>query len=128
MVQLDNQMGLIIRSAWADSTLRTRNSQWSRFIEFCQVNDLTPVPADTLTVARFLVDLAHSCVFSTCNNYLSAIISLQKFFGHDPQFRESFFIQLILKGLGRKLGKQVNQKIGLTPEQLLDIYTKLDHS
>lgn len=126
MEKLDAQMGLIIRSAWADSTLKTRNSQWSRFIQFCHINSLTPVPAETLTVARFIVNLGLTCVFSTCNNYVSAIVSLQRFFGYDPQLRESFLIQLVLKGLGRNLGKQVNQKIGLTPEQLLDIYKKLD--
>lgn len=73
-----------------------------------------------------MVNLALTCTFSTCNNYLSAIIGLQRFFGHSPQLRESFFIQLILKGLGRNLGKEVNQKKGLTPTQLLDIYHKLD--
>lgn len=126
MVKLDFQVELVIKSAWADSTLKTRNSQWSRFIDFCLVNNLTPVPSEVSTVARFLVHLAKTCVYSTCNNYLSAIISLHKFFGHEKSYREYYVIQLVMKGLARRLGKNVNQKIGISPSEFCDIYTKLD--
>lgn len=126
MDKVDEQLDLILRSAWAESTLRTRNSQWKKYIEFCLANNLTPVPAEVQTVARFLVNLAKTCVFSTCNNYLSAIITLHKFFGYERQFRDYFVINMVMKGLGRLLGKEVNQKIGLTPEQLCKIYDSLD--
>lgn len=128
MDKLDLQVEVVIKSAWAESTLRTRNSQWGRFIDFCVVNNLTPVPAEISTVARFLVHLARTCVYSTCNNYLSAIISLHKFFGYDKSFRDYFVIELVMKGLGRRLGKSVNQKIGLSPSDFCAIYKKLDIS
>lgn len=128
MVKLDEQLELIIRAAWAESTLKTRNSQWDRYIKFCKANGLSAVPADPTTVARFLVDLARTCVFSTCNNYLSAIIGLHKFFGHDYSFRDCFLIKLVIQGLGRHLGKAVLQKRGLTPQDLMAIYSKLDLS
>lgn len=82
------------------------------------------IPADVQTVARFLVNLAKDCAFSTCNNYLSAIITLHKFFGYERPFREYFIIHMVMKGLGRYLGKEVNQKTGLNPTQLVDIYDK----
>lgn len=128
MVKLDKHLDLVIRSAWAESTLRTRNSQWSKYIDFCKANGLVPVPGEVLTVSRFLVNLASTCVYSTCNNYLSAIISLHKFFGYDPYFRESFLVKLVLKGLSRNLGTSVNQKVGLTPNDFVQIYSKLDLS
>lgn len=87
-----------------------------------------PVPADVLTVARFLVNIANTCKFTTCNNYLSAIVGLHKFFGYQVSFRDCFVIQLVIKGLGRRLGRNVDQKIGLTPVQLLMIHDSLDHS
>lgn len=107
---IDRRLGLVIQSAWAESTLKTRNSQWSRFITFCYTNGMEPLPANVITVARFLIDLASTCAFSTCNNYLSAIVMLHKFFGYEVAFRDSFVIMLVLKGLGRKIGKQVSQK------------------
>lgn len=128
MVKLDEQVELILRSAWAESTLKTRNSQWGKFIDFCITNGLQPMPADVSTVARFLVNTAKTCVYSTCNNYLSAIISLHRFFGHDRSFRDYFVINLVMKGLGRHLGKAVSQKRGLSPDQLCEIYSHLDVS
>lgn len=127
-MKLDQQLDLVIRSAWADSTLRTRNSQWKRYIDFCQSNDLVPIPGEIITVARFLVHLASNCKYTTCNNYLSAIVGLHKFFGADSSFRDSFVIQLVLKGLGLRLGKNVSQKVGLTPSELVQIHSKLDFS
>lgn len=122
---IDHHLNLVLRSAWADSTLSTRNSQWSRFIKFCKAKGLTPVPADQLTVARFLISLAMSCAFSTCNNYLSAIICLHKFMGYPGDYRQRFMIQMVIKGLARKLGKHVDQKVGLTPDNFVSIYSRL---
>lgn len=128
MAKVDTQVEVILRSAWADSTLRTRNSQWKNYIGFCHSNNLVPVPADVSTVARFLVNLAKTCVFSTCNNYLSSIITLHRFFGHERSFREYFVISMVMKGLGRHLGKTVHQKEGLTPLEFCQIHDRLDFS
>lgn len=87
-----------------------------------------PIPADVMTVARFLVKVAATCKYTTCNNYLSAIVTLHKFFGHSGCFRECYVNQLVLKGIGRCLGKAVDQKVGLTPVQLLHMYDYLDRS
>lgn len=128
MVKLDEQLDLILRSAWAESTLRTRNSQWKIYLQFCSSNHLTPIPADVQTVARFMVHQARTCVYSTCNNYLSAVITLHRFFGFERPFRDYFVINMVLKGLGRHLGKEVNRKIGLSATQLCEIYKLLDLS
>lgn len=128
LAELDAELSQVIKSAWADSTLATRNSQWGRFIRFCKANSLTPVPASVITIARFLIHLGSTCAFSTCNNYLSGIITLHKFMGHQSDFRDYFVIKLVLKGLAKRLGTHVNQKIGLTPADLKAIYWKLDFS
>lgn len=127
MVKLDAQLDLVIRAAWADSSLKMRNSQWKKYLEFCNANSLTPIPGEVLSVARFLVNLGLTSKYSTCNNYLSAIIALHKFFGYPGDFRQSFVVQMIMKGLGRRLGKHVDQKIGLSPTQLILLYRGLDY-
>lgn len=38
MEEVDRKLGLIIQSAWVETTLKTRNSQWARFINFCYNN------------------------------------------------------------------------------------------
>lgn len=124
--EIDHQLELVIGSAWATNTLATRNSQWSRYLRFCYDRSLTPMPAHVLTIARFLVHLGSTCVYSTCNNYLSAVISLHKFMGHHQNFRDCYIIKLVLMGLGRRLGKNVQQKIGITPSQFLQMYSKIN--
>lgn len=126
--RIDETLELVIRSAWADSTLATRNSQWSRYIKFCYSRGLTPIPATDLTIARFLVHLGSSCCYSTCNNYLSAVISLHRFTGFPCNAQDCYIIRLVLLGLGRRLGKEVNQKVGLTPVDFQRIYDRLDFS
>lgn len=128
MSALDNQVDLIIQSAWAESTLATRNSQWGKYIRFCRSNDLNPLPASPITVARFLVHMGKTCKFSTCNNYMSAVVTLHKFFGFPGDFREIFLIKMVLKGLARRLGKEIDQKVGLTVADFQKIYANLDFS
>lgn len=63
-----------------------------------------------ITIARFLIHLGSTCAYSTCNNYLSGIITLHRFMGHSSDFRDYFVIKLVLKGLAKRLGTHVNQK------------------
>ena len=122
----DNKISGAIGSAWAPSTLRTRNSQWNRFIDFCHSNDLIPMPAEPRTVARFLVFQARTCKYVTVNNYMSAINRLHAFYGYKINFREIFMIKLVLSGIKRQLGDKSTQKIPLTTTQMRSMYDTLD--
>ena len=123
---LDKEVSGAIGAAWSESTLKTRNSQWKKFIEFCHDNDLQPMPASHNTVARFMVFLARTCKYSTVNNYMSAVTRLHEFYGHDMDFRGSFLLKLVMAGIKRQLGDAVSQKMPLTPSQMRDIYAHLD--
>jgi integrase len=46
------------RGARADSTWAAYEGKWARFTDWCVEQEETPLPADPLTVARFLTDLA----------------------------------------------------------------------
>lgn len=124
--QLDIELSHIIASAWADNTVATRKSQWTKYLKFCAERSLVALPADTQTVARFLTFLARTSKFSTVNNYLSAVIVLHKYHGFDASFRDTFYIQLALKGLRRILGDAHSQSIPLSPEQLLSCRRNMD--
>lgn len=98
--------------------MSTRRSQWKKYLQFCADTGLPGVPAETLTVARFLTFLARSCKFSTINNYLTAVIVLHKYHGFTPDFRETFYMKLVLKGLRRILGEETSKAAPLLPLQL----------
>ena len=121
-------MSTVIGAAWSESTLSTRNSQWGRYLKFCAELELKALPADTHTVARFLIWQSRSSKYSTCNNYLSAINVLHRFYGFDIDFREFFLIKLVMKGLKSILGDHVKQKRPFSVEELQRMFERLDFS
>ena len=127
-LELDDELSTTIAATWSSNTLSVRNSQWSKFISFCTSINQPPFPASTETVSRFLVWLARTCKYSTINNHVSAVLSSHKFHGYDPQFRDSFFIKMVIKGLTRRLGDKTVQMQPFSLINLKDMYGKLDHS
>lgn len=124
--QLDRELAHIISSAWADNTVSTRKVQWRKYLSFCEDLGLVGLPAETQTVARFLTYLARTSKFNTVNNYLSAVVVLHKYHGFEANFRDTFYIQLVIKGLRRILGDNPCKAIPLSPEQLVMCYSKMD--
>lgn len=124
--EIDARMATVIAAAWADNTWSTRQSQWKRYLRFCGDTQLEPLPADVLTIARFLIHLGQSSQFSTVTNYLSAVINLHRYYGYDIDFRSYYIIKLILSGLKRILGGLSTPKDPLTPGQLRKMYVLSD--
>ena len=120
--ELDAEVSAAVGAAWSSNTLSTRNSQWKKYLKFCADTSQVPLPADTQTVVRFLVYLARSCKYSTVNNYLSAVISLHKFYGCSVAFRDSYLVKLVLRGLRSQLGDSKVQMQPLTIEQLKSMH------
>ena len=125
---IDASLSAYVNVAWAETTQRTRSLQWSKFINFCHCHSLVPVPAGNMTVARFLVFLANTCTYSTCNNYLSAVVGLHRHLDAEQSFRNSYLISLVLKGIAQVKGKQVSAKVGFMPEDLSCMFASLDVS
>lgn len=104
--------------AWSSNTLKTRNSQWAKFINYCGSVGLCPLPAECTTLCRFLIVQARTSKYSTINNYVSAINVLHKFYGYTVDFCQFFLTKLVLSGLKARLGGGVTQKHPLTIENL----------
>ena len=126
--ELYKEVSGVIGAAWAQNTKATRNSQWRKYLSICADNKLTAVPADSHTIARFLVYLARSVKYVTINNYVSAINKLHDYYGYHVNFRDIFIVKLVLSGHKRQMGDEVTQKIPLSTAQLLDMYKLLDLS
>ena len=125
---LDQELSATIQAAWSTNTRAVRNSQWSRFIQFCSDIGESPLPASVETVGRFLVWLGRDCKYSTINNYMSAVISLHKFYAYETDYRASLFLKMILKGLKARVGSETVQMQPFALENIKDMYTNLDKS
>lgn len=120
--RLDNLVFNNIASAWSVNTIATRSSQWKRFLTFCTEHGLIPLPASPRTIARFLSDLALTCKYTTIVNYLSSVTTMHKFYGFEPEFRDSYYLTMAVKGIKVNLGSELRQKVALTPQDLLQMY------
>lgn len=127
--ELDGRVAEIVSSAWSGNTLSCRNSQWKKFLGFCNDRCLVALPASLSTVVRFLAFL-ESCGFKygTINNYVSSLVVLHKFYGVDSGFRESYLIQTAMAGLKKRIGCLTSPRLPLTVEQLSDIYLNYPRS
>ena len=84
---------------------KTKTSQWKRYLSFCKLADATPVPTKLDVMCRYAVYLAKSLKYSTMQNYISAVISLNNYFGHDALYiRSEFTFAMTLSGIRRALG------------------------
>lgn len=125
---IDAEMSNLIGLAWSRNTLLTRNSQWKKYITFCHTIMASPVPADPLTVCRYLVSLSSTCEYVTINNHLSAVCVLHKFFGYPTDIRHCFAIKLVLAGIKSKYGNCPTPRMRLTLAQLHVMYAVLPSS
>lgn len=123
LTELDHRVSDILTCSWSSNTLSVRNSQWKLFLQFCGDRAITAIPVELSTVVRFMAFLeARGYKYSTINNYLSAVISLQKFYGMDCQLRSCFLIQMVLAGLRNRLGNCSTPKRPLSINQLQMMY------
>lgn len=111
-----------ISSALSVNTIATRSSQWKRFLKFCGQYGLTPMPASPRTIARFLSELALTSKYSTVVNYLSSFTIMHRFYGYKPEFRDSYYLSMAVKGIKVNIGSELHQMVALTPKQLLQMY------
>ena len=114
--------------AYAENTLKSRSSQWNKYIGFCDLYDLVPLPASEDQVCNYITYLTDSLKFSSIQNYISGLNYFHKLYSCTPVDMSSFLVSQTLRGAKRLLGNSTNSAPLLTPEQLKLIYNKLDMS
>lgn len=111
---------------WAESTWTTRNSQWRRYLNFCESYGITSIPATVDTMCLYVTFLTQSLAYSSICNYLSAVWSLHQFMGFEPTAKGSFLLSCTLRGAKRLLGDSTLSADPLLPEHLLLMYHLLN--
>jgi len=109
---------------WSPATWRTKASQWKRYIVFCTWLGVRVLPTDSLTMSRYIMFLSDCLKFSTIDNYVSGVISLNSYFGYDIQhIRRDFAFSAALRGLRRMLGDPTPIRVTVTVTDLLNMYS-----
>ena len=103
-----------LQSVLSDNTRRVYAAQWRLFTDWCDSVGLRALPADPLTVARYLAVRAGSgATIATLRLAASAIAKAHQWAGHESPGRDQG-VRASLKGWGRRLAKPQRQAGALT--------------
>ena len=107
-----------LESVLSDNTRRVYAAQWRLFTNWCDSVGLTPLPAEPLTVARYLtVRAGDGASIATMRLAISPIAKAHQWAGHESPGRDRG-VRASLKGWGRRLAKPQRQAGALTADAL----------
>ncbi len=114
----DQGVAQSLESVLADNTRRTYAIQWRSFAGWCDEVGLTPLPAEPLTVARYLAARAGAgASIATLRLASSAIAKAHEWAKLESPCRDPG-VRASLKGWGRRLAKPQRQAGALTADVL----------
>ena len=114
----DQGVASSLESVLSDNTRRTYDAQWRIFQAWCDQVGLTPLPAQPLTVARYLAARAGSgASIATLRLATSAIAKAHEWAKVESPCRDPG-VRASLKGWGRRLAKPQRQSGALTADVL----------
>ena len=114
----DQGVAQSLESVLAGNTRRTYNTQWRIFTGWCDEVGLTSLPAEPLTVARYLAARANSgASIATIRLATSAISKAHEWAKLETPCRDPG-VRASLKGWGRRLSKPQRQSGALTADVL----------
>lgn len=116
----------------ADNTKRAYKAQWTRFETWCRIKGLNPRPADRRTVANYLTYLADfgkepevdralkrkKPLKSSSIHQAKAVISKAHADAGLPSPTETREVRDVWEGIQRTLGRAIDKKAPIMPEQL----------
>ena len=114
----DRGVAEALEAVLSDNTQRVYQTQWRIFAGWCDEVGLTSLPAEPLTVARYLAARAGSgAAVATLRLAASAITKAHEWAGHESPCKDRG-VRASLKGWGRRLAKPQRQAGALTADVL----------
>lgn len=117
-----------IDGAYAASTIRSYKSNFEKFIEFCDDEDVDALPSDKVNVARYIKHLANDNLKSASIRIAIASISAIHRFNelNDPTTHPD--VKIELRRMHRNLGRESQQAKGINIDLLRKMISATDKS
>ena len=110
----DQGVASALESLLSDNTKRVYGAQWRLFTDWCSEMGLRSLPAEPLTVARYLaVRTGDGASIATMRLAISAITKAHEWAGHESPCKGRG-VRALLKGWGCRLAKPQRQACALT--------------
>ncbi len=117
-----------IDGAYAPATIRAYRSNFERFIEFCDQENIEALPANQETVANYIRHLSNgklkSATIRIAVASISAIHRLNEY--SDPTSHSN--VKIELRRMHRNLGRESKQALGINAELLQKMLNTTDNS
>ena len=126
MVSLDQDVVALRSLTFAESTRRTYQSQQALYLQFCSSLHIAPVPISSGNLGRYIAFLGTKLSFSSVRQYLNVVRIMHLDQGHNNPLQNNFYLSTILKGLQRRKGNGINQKLPITDSILKGILAVLN--
>ena len=81
---LDAQVSEMVRSGHRPSTVRTYTSVQQRYLKFCSIHQIVPLPATEINILRFIAYISSTVSYNSMQVYLSAIRALHVYNAFPP--------------------------------------------
>lgn len=116
-IELPPQVAAMIAAATSDSTKRAYRSDWSDFADYCQLEKVSALPAEPLTVSMYLEAIAGSHKISTLKRRIVAIAAAHQASGYETP-TQSMLVRKTMQGIRRTHGAEVAKKHAITIPEL----------
>lgn len=117
----------MLRTHWlAESSWKTRRSQWVHYHKFCVQTQTNPMLSSPETLCLYIAFMARSFRYVSIINYVSAVRAFHKWHGITPVPADNFMVSSTLMGAKRLLGDSSFSSDPLLPPQLKRMYATLD--
>lgn len=110
----------------AESSWRTRRTQWKHYYQFCEGLQVYPLPCSSHNLCLYIAFMARRFKYVSILNYVSAVRTLHKVYGVPPPPPDDFLVRSTLMGTRRLLGDTCFSSDPLLPKQLYRMYPLLN--
>ena len=126
--KLQEKARLFRRNSIADSTRRSRDSQWRRYLSACDELNWTPLPCGVDQACKYVAHLAADLSYSSIQTYYQSVIFQHVCAGLEPVRLSNQVLQSTMNGIRRaKAGGEVG-KDPLLPEHLRHLSISVNRS
>ena len=113
-------------NTFASSTNRTYMAQRLAYFQFCTEVNISPLPLSQTDLGRYIAYLSRRLCFSSVRQYLNVVRILHLEAGLPNPLENNWYVKSILSGVKRVKGNAVKQKLPITFDILMGIFTKLE--
>jgi len=122
-----NQLLKKLEGAYSDNTIKAYSADLSVFENWCQLNNLTSLPADAMTICEFITYDMISSSAATIRRRMASIRRIHKLARFDDPTKDED-VALALRRMHRKKGRLQRQAFALTHDVLEKLMMVTDDS